>query len=174
LQVQVLSPLHHDHEASGGVGVADNTEREDGPDKRPSRPVTAASRRERRASARPAARKETADATETKASPKGKTAPDAKAKVRRAAKAEPAEKAADAKGRPTRARDAGKATRQGLFSRIFRFLREVVAELRKVIWPTRKQMITYTAVVLVFLAVMTALIAGLDLLLARGVLWLFG
>jgi preprotein translocase subunit SecE len=174
LQVQVLSPLHHNHEASGGAGVAENTERENGQEKRPSRPVTAASRRERRASARPAARKEAAEAADAKASPKGKTAPDTKGKVRRTAKPEPAEKSADAKGRPTRSRDAGKATRQGLFSRIFRFLREVVAELRKVIWPTRKQMITYTAVVLVFLAVMVALIAGLDLLLAKGVLWLFG
>jgi preprotein translocase subunit SecE len=35
-------------------------------------------------------------------------------------------------------------------------------------------MITYTSVVLVFLAVMVALIAGLDVALARGVLWLFG
>ncbi|MFC7617963.1 preprotein translocase subunit SecE [Actinokineospora soli] len=55
-----------------------------------------------------------------------------------------------------------------------RFLREVVAELKKVIWPTRKQMITYTAVVLVFVAFMIAVISGLDLALGKGVLWLFG
>ncbi|HEV2779763.1 MAG TPA: preprotein translocase subunit SecE [Actinophytocola sp.] len=154
--------------------MADNTERENGQE-RPSRPVTAASRRERRATARPAARKDPVETAETtKASPKGKTGPDAKGKVRRAAKPEPAEKAADAKGRPTRARDDSKVARQGLFARIFRFLREVVAELRKVIWPTRKQMITYTAVVLVFLAIMVALIAGMDFGLAKGVLWVFG
>ena len=153
------------------------TEREDG-QKRPSRPVTAAARRERRASARPAARKDAAEAeptaksdTVTKSSPKGKTVPD---KARRSAKADGETKAPDAKGRPTRARDESKLARPGLFARIFRFLREVVAELRKVIWPTRKQMITYTSVVLVFLAVMVALIAGLDVALARGVLWLFG
>jgi preprotein translocase subunit SecE len=149
------------------------TEREDG-QKRPSRPVTAAARRERRAAARPAARKDAAEAepaTEggAKPSPKGK-APD----KRRAARAEDAAKAPDAKGRPTRARDDSKVTRVGLFSRMFRFLREVVAELRKVIWPSRKQMITYTSVVLVFLAVMTALIYGMDIGLQRGVLWLFG
>ena len=44
-----------------------------------------------------------------------------------------------------------------------RFLREVVAELRKVIWPGRKELITYTAVVIVFVAFMVALVAGLDL-----------
>ena len=45
-----------------------------------------------------------------------------------------------------------------------RFLREVVAELRKVIWPSRKQMITYTVVVIVFLIIMVALVSGLDVL----------
>ena len=45
-----------------------------------------------------------------------------------------------------------------------RFLREVVAELRKVIWPSRKQMVTYTVVVIVFLVVMVALVSGLDVL----------
>ena len=35
----------------------------------------------------------------------------------------------------------------GVFGRIARFFREVVAELRKVIWPTRKELLTYTAVV---------------------------
>ncbi|HEV8555190.1 MAG TPA: preprotein translocase subunit SecE [Actinophytocola sp.] len=149
------------------------TEREDG-QKRPSRPVTAAARRERRAAARPAARKDAAEAepgtdTAAKPSPKGKGLD-----KRRAARAEAAAKAPDAKGRPTRARDDSRATRVGLFSRMFRFLREVVAELRKVIWPSRKQMITYTSVVLVFLAVMVALIYGMDIGLQRGVLWLFG
>ena len=153
-----------------------NTEPEDG-QKRPSRPVTAAARRERRAAERPSARKDVSDTETTsvqpavKPSPKGK-AGETKDKARRPAK-DGVTRSPDAKGRPTRARD-DRDTRVGFFARIFRFLREVVAELRKVIWPTRKQMITYTSVVLVFLAVMVALIAGLDVALARGVLWLFG
>jgi preprotein translocase subunit SecE len=143
---------------------------------RPSRPVTAAARRERRASARPAARKESsAEDTKTargdeKAKPKAKAKSDSDAKP--AAKTAP--KKGEHKGRPTPTRDKSKDSRPGLFARIFRFLREVVAELRKVIWPTRKQMITYTAVVLVFVAFMVALIAGLDLALAQGVTALFG
>ncbi|MCZ4536658.1 preprotein translocase subunit SecE [Gordonia sp. NPDC057258] len=60
------------------------------------------------------------------------------------------------------------------FVRIWVFLTQVVAELKKVIWPTRREMITYTIVVLVFVIVMTAFIAGLDLAFAKGVLWLFG
>ena len=58
--------------------------------------------------------------------------------------------------------------------RLRRFLREVVAELRKVIWPSRNQMVTYTIVVIVFVAVMVAFVAGLDVLFARGVLAIFG
>jgi preprotein translocase subunit SecE len=64
--------------------------------------------------------------------------------------------------------------RVGVFARIGRFFREVVAELRKVIWPTRKELLTYTAVVIVFVSMVTAIVAGLDYAFARGVLWVFG
>jgi preprotein translocase subunit SecE len=60
------------------------------------------------------------------------------------------------------------------FARLLRFFREVVAELRKVIWPTRKELITYTAVVLVFVTVMVAIVALLDLAFAKSVLAVFG
>jgi preprotein translocase subunit SecE len=66
------------------------------------------------------------------------------------------------------------AQRVGVFGRFARFFREVVAELRKVIWPTRKELLTYTAVVVVFVAVMVAIVAGLDYGFAKGVLWVFG
>jgi preprotein translocase subunit SecE len=42
------------------------------------------------------------------------------------------------------------------------FTRQVVAELRKVIWPTRNELVTYTVVALVFIAVMTAIVTSLD------------
>ncbi|MFE3446592.1 preprotein translocase subunit SecE [Nocardia sp. NPDC059180] len=58
--------------------------------------------------------------------------------------------------------------------RLIKFLREVIAELRKVIWPNRKQMVTYTSVVLVFVVFMVAFIAGLDVAFVKGVDWLFG
>jgi preprotein translocase subunit SecE len=54
------------------------------------------------------------------------------------------------------------------------YIKQVVAELRKVIWPNRKQMVTYTTVVLVFLAFMVALIGGVDLGLAKLVTLVFG
>ena len=64
--------------------------------------------------------------------------------------------------------------RLSLFGRLGLFLRQVVAELRKVIWPTRKELITYTIVVIVFVAVMAAIIAGYDYIFTRGVLLIFG
>jgi preprotein translocase subunit SecE len=57
---------------------------------------------------------------------------------------------------------------------VIRFFREVVAELRKVIWPNRKQMVTYTTVVLVFVVFMVAFIGGLDFGFIKAVSWLFG
>ena len=43
------------------------------------------------------------------------------------------------------------------------FLRQVVAELRKVVWPTQQQLITYFFVVLVFVIVLMTLVSLLDL-----------
>jgi preprotein translocase subunit SecE len=57
---------------------------------------------------------------------------------------------------------------------VISYIKQVVAELRKVIWPNRKQMVSYTSVVLVFLFFMVALISGVDLGLAKLVLLVFG
>jgi preprotein translocase subunit SecE len=68
----------------------------------------------------------------------------------------------------------GRPARASVFSKLARFLREVVAELRKVIWPTRNQLVTYTIVVLVFVSFMVALVWLLDFVFAQGVQFLFG
>ncbi|MGO8962808.1 preprotein translocase subunit SecE [Mycobacterium sp.] len=57
---------------------------------------------------------------------------------------------------------------------VFNYLRQVVAELRKVIWPNRRQMSSYTSVVLAFLVFMVTLIGLVDLGLAKLVLLVFG
>ena len=53
------------------------------------------------------------------------------------------------------------------------FIKQVVAELRKVIWPTGKQMVVYTIVVLVFLVFMVALVWGVDALAGMGIQAIF-
>lgn len=47
------------------------------------------------------------------------------------------------------------------------FVREVRGELRKVSWPTRDEVLRYSLIVAVALAVFTALVFGLDLLFER-------
>ena len=67
-----------------------------------------------------------------------------------------------------------KPPRRNPIAYVINYLREVISELRKVIWPNRKQMVTYTAVVLVFLAFMVTLIGLVDLGVARLVMLVFG
>ena len=54
------------------------------------------------------------------------------------------------------------------------FFREVVAELRKVAWPTRKEVFSYSLVVLVSSVIIAAVIFGMDFVFTKGVLALFG
>ena len=77
---------------------------------------------------------------------------------------------------PKRSKEASKGAAKppNIFKRIRKYLKEVLAELRKVIWPSKKQMVTYTAVVLVFVVFMVAYIGGLDVAFIKGVTWLFG
>lgn len=60
------------------------------------------------------------------------------------------------------------------FAFVYNYLKQVVAEMRKVIWPNRRQMLTYTSVVLAFLAFMVALVGLADFGLAKLVLLVFG
>ena len=78
-----------------------------------------------------------------------------------------------------KAKKAKKARKPGTQSTnpivyVYNYLKQVVAELRKVIWPNRKQMGTYTSVVLAFLVFMVTLIGLVDLGLAKLVLLVFG
>ena len=51
-------------------------------------------------------------------------------------------------------------------ARIARFIREVVAEMRKVNWPSRKELLTYASVVIVFVVIMMSIVGGLDYVFA--------
>jgi preprotein translocase subunit SecE len=57
---------------------------------------------------------------------------------------------------------------------VYNYLKQVVVEMRKVIWPNRKQMLSYTSVVLAFLAFMVALVGLADFGLTKLVLLVFG
>ncbi|MEI6120814.1 MAG: preprotein translocase subunit SecE, partial [Actinomycetes bacterium] len=58
--------------------------------------------------------------------------------------------------------------------RIGLFYRQVVYELKKVVWPTRNQLTTYTAVVMVFVLFIIAVVSLLDVVLTKVVFLVFG
>ena len=67
-----------------------------------------------------------------------------------------------------------RAERRSPFARIALFIRQVFTELKKVVTPTRRELFSYTGVVLVFVIIMMALVYGLDYAFGWGVAWVFG
>ena len=66
------------------------------------------------------------------------------------------------------------ATHTGAFARIALFFRQVLGELKKVSTPSRKELVRYTMVVLMFVVVMIGIATVLDLAFGAGTAWLFG
>jgi preprotein translocase subunit SecE len=67
-----------------------------------------------------------------------------------------------------------RAAKRNPLARIVLFIRQVIVELKKVVTPTRKELLSYTVVVLVFVVIMMALVSGLDWLFSAGVVFVFG
>lgn len=64
--------------------------------------------------------------------------------------------------------------RRGPFARIALFIRQVLTELSKVVRPTRRELLSYTGVVIVFVVIMMAIVYGLDFVFGWAVAWVFG
>jgi preprotein translocase subunit SecE len=79
----------------------------------------------------------------------------------------------DTDAKPSGGRGSG-AEKKNIFSRLALFIRQVVVELRKVIWPTRNELVNYTIVVLFFILLMSGIIALYDYVFTQGVLFIFG
>ena len=54
------------------------------------------------------------------------------------------------------------------------FTRQVAAELRKVIWPTRNELVTYTTAALMFIVFMSVVVLTLDYGFTKLMFWVFG
>ncbi len=66
------------------------------------------------------------------------------------------------------------STEPGLWTRFQTYLREVVYELRKVVWPSRKETIGSTSVVVVIVILVGIYLGIVDFILARFVRFLIG
>ncbi len=69
---------------------------------------------------------------------------------------------------------SGKRAKKGVFARLALFYRQIIAELRKVVWPSRNQLVSYTTVVVVFVVIVMAFVSGLDYGFSKAALWIFG
>lgn len=87
---------------------------------------------------------------------------------RKAAAKEPARKSGKKSERPAKKAAARKRTSPMLF------YRQIVAELRKVVWPTRNELFTYTSVVIVFVLCVIGIVALLDFGFTHAVQAVFG
>ena len=54
------------------------------------------------------------------------------------------------------------------------FIRQVAAELRKVIWPTRNELVTYTLAALVFVVILSTIVLSLDYGFTKLMFYVFG
>jgi len=57
-------------------------------------------------------------------------------------------------------------------ARIREFVLEVLAEFRKVTWPSRQELINSTVVVIVVTLVLSLFLGAVDIVLARAVEWI--
>ena len=67
-----------------------------------------------------------------------------------------------------------RAEKRNVFARIALFIRQVFGELRKVVTPTRKELVNYTIVVLVFVLIMMGIVWVLDQAFSFLVIFVFG
>ncbi|WP_297554240.1 preprotein translocase subunit SecE [uncultured Actinomyces sp.] len=61
-----------------------------------------------------------------------------------------------------------------VFGRILQFIRQVIAELKKVIWPSQEEWWTYFLVVLVFVITIMIYTGLLDFAFGQLSVWVFG
>lgn len=61
----------------------------------------------------------------------------------------------------------------GVLGRVALFFRQVIDELRKVVWPTRKELWAYFVVVVVFVVAIMAFTGVLDFAFEHLVKWVF-
>jgi preprotein translocase subunit SecE len=70
---------------------------------------------------------------------------------------------------------SGRGTKKLAYpARVALYNRQIVSELRKVIWPTRNELVTYTVVSIAFVTGMVAFVGLLDYLFTKVIFAMFG
>ena len=95
---------------------------------------------------------------------------DAQAATAQVAKAEP-KKVAPAKKAVKAKKSSGKS---GIFARVKNYLGSVRSEMKRVVWPTKKELINYSVAVCASLVVVGVVIALLDAVIGGGLVLFAG
>jgi preprotein translocase subunit SecE len=77
-------------------------------------------------------------------------------------------------GRTGRKRDRGGSPVSRFLRSVGLFVSQILDELRKVVRPTRSELVNYTIVVIVFVTFVMGLVSALDYAFTKLVLWVFG
>lgn len=89
----------------------------------------------------------------------------------------PVPEASEGKGTATPSRAAatgGGQTELSWWRNPIAYIRAIIVELKKVAWPSRKELVSYSIVVLVVTAILTTIIWGMDEVLRRVATRVFG
>ena len=81
------------------------------------------------------------------------------------ARAKGEDKAVETKAKDSK-KDVKKSKKPSLFARLAKYFRDVAGEFKKVVWPTRQQVVRDCIVVLVTILVFAVVVWGLDALFA--------
>ena len=73
-----------------------------------------------------------------------------------------------------KAKNSEKAVKPNIFMRLGLFIKQIIAELRKVVTPTSKDLFFWSLAVFIFVLLLMALVTGMDFGLGKLTLWIFG
>jgi preprotein translocase subunit SecE len=66
-----------------------------------------------------------------------------------------------------------KPAKRGIFAGLALFFRQVIAELKKVVTPTRSELVNYTLMVLGFVVLVMLIVSALDFVIGNGSIFVF-
>lgn len=65
--------------------------------------------------------------------------------------------------------DKKASVKRNIVEKVVKYFREVYGELKRVSWPTKKELVSYTLAVVVFVVLMSVIVGLLDFVFANGI-----
>jgi len=78
------------------------------------------------------------------------------------------------KNKEEKATKPSKPKKPNIFVRFIKMCKEIISEIKKVVWPSRKQVVNNTIIVVGFIVAAGAFVSGIDWLFKLGIGFLTG